>query len=38
MKFRRVVTGHDKNGKAAAKWDSEIESVSGRPGFSRTEV
>lgn len=38
MKIRRVVTGHDENGKAVVKWDSEIESVSGRPGFSRAEM
>jgi quercetin dioxygenase-like cupin family protein len=38
MKIRRVVTGHDQNGKAVVKWDSEIESVSGRPGFARTEM
>ena len=38
MKIRRVVTGHDKSGKAVVKWDSEIESVSGRLGFSRAEM
>ena len=38
MKIRRVVTGHDENGKAVVKWDSKIESVSGRPGFSRAEM
>ncbi len=38
MKARRVVTGHDENGKAVVKWDHEIESVSGRPGFSRAEI
>lgn len=38
MKIRRVVTGHDENGKAVVKWDSEIECVSGRPGFSRAEM
>jgi len=38
MKIRRVVTGHDENGKAVVKWDHEIESVSGRPGFSRAEM
>lgn len=38
MKIRRVVTGHDENGKAMVQWDNEVESVSGRPGFSRTEM
>lgn len=38
MKVRRVVTGHDENGKAVVKWDSKIESVSGRPGFFRAEM
>ena len=34
MKFRRVVTGHNKEGKSCVKWDSEIEPILGRPGFS----
>lgn len=38
MKIRRVVTEHDEEGKAVVKWDSDIESVSGRPGFSRAEI
>jgi len=38
MKIRRVVTGHDENGRAVVKWDKEIESVSGRPGFYRAEM
>ena len=38
MKIRRVVTGHNEEGKAIVKWDSEIESVPGRPGFSRAEM
>ena len=38
MKIRRVVTGHDEDGKAVVKWDSELESVSGRPGFYRSEM
>jgi quercetin dioxygenase-like cupin family protein len=38
MKIRRVVTGHDENGKAVVQWDNEVESVSGRPGFSRVEM
>lgn len=38
MEIRRVVTGHDENGKAIVKWDTKIESVSGRPGFSRADI
>lgn len=38
MKIRRVVTGHDENGKAVVKWDSKVESVPGRPGFFRAEM
>ncbi len=34
MKFRRVVTGHNKEGKSVVKWDRKIEPVPGRPGFS----
>ena len=34
MKIRRVVTDHDKEGKGRVKWDSEVEAVQGRPGFS----
>jgi quercetin dioxygenase-like cupin family protein len=34
MKMRRVVTAIDKDGKSFVKWDSEVEAVSGRPGFS----
>jgi quercetin dioxygenase-like cupin family protein len=34
MKIRRVVTGHNHEGKGIVKWDSEIEAISGRPGFS----
>jgi len=33
MKIRRIVTGHDENGKSMVKWNSEIEARSGRPGF-----
>jgi quercetin dioxygenase-like cupin family protein len=33
MKIRRIVTGHDENGKSMVKWDTEIESQPGRPGF-----
>lgn len=38
MKIRRVVTGHNSDGKAVVKWDSEIESITGRPGFSHAPV
>jgi quercetin dioxygenase-like cupin family protein len=34
MKIRRVVTGHNHEGRSIIKWDSEIEAISGRPGFS----
>jgi quercetin dioxygenase-like cupin family protein len=34
MKIRRVVTGHDKDGKAVVQSDTEIEGKPGRPGFS----
>jgi len=34
MKIRRVVTGHNNKGRSIVKWDSEIEALSGRPGFS----
>jgi quercetin dioxygenase-like cupin family protein len=34
MKIRRVVTGHNNEGRSIIKWDSEIEAISGRPGFS----
>jgi len=34
MKIRRIVTGHNHQGKSIVKWDSEIEAISGRPGFS----
>lgn len=38
MKIRRVVTGHNEEGKAVVKWDSELESIPGRPGFSRVDL
>ena len=38
MGIRRVVTGHNADGKAVVKWDSELESIGGRPGFSYTPV
>ena len=36
MKVRRVVTGHNSEGKSIVKWDSETEAVPGRPGFSQS--
>jgi quercetin dioxygenase-like cupin family protein len=38
MKIRRVVTGHDANGKSMVKWDSDIESRPGRPGFEQVPL
>ena len=38
MKIRRVVTANDNEGKSFIKWDSDIEVVSGRPGFSRSPM
>jgi quercetin dioxygenase-like cupin family protein len=37
MKVRRVVTGHNREGKSVLKWDSEIESKPGRPGFEKVD-
>ena len=37
-KVRRVVTGHDSEGKSVVKWDSEIEVTPGRPGFSQAPM
>ncbi len=37
-KVRRVVTGHDAEGKSLVKWDSEIEVTPGRPGFSQAPM
>jgi len=34
MKIRRVVTGHNDKGRSIVKWVSEVEAISGRPGFS----
>ena len=34
MKIRRIVTGINHEGRAIVKWDSELEAVQGRPGFS----
>ena len=36
MKIRRIVTGHDQNGKSMVKWDSEFETQAGRTGFEQT--
>ena len=38
MKVRRVVTANDNEGKSFIKWDSEIEPISRRPGFSSLEM
>ena len=38
MKIRRVVTGHNKDGKSMVKWDSEIDSIPGRPGFEQVPI
>lgn len=38
MKVRRVVTGHDQEGRSIIKWDSEIEGKPGRPGFERVDL
>ena len=32
-KFRRVVTGFNKDGKSCIKWDTEITPINRRPGF-----
>jgi quercetin dioxygenase-like cupin family protein len=34
MKFRRVVTGVNKEGKSCIKWDAEVTPIPGRPGFT----
>ncbi|MBI5966997.1 MAG: cupin domain-containing protein [Deltaproteobacteria bacterium] len=34
MKIRRIVTGHNNEGRSIVKWDSEVEAIPGRPGFS----
>jgi quercetin dioxygenase-like cupin family protein len=36
--IRRVVTGHNKEGKSIVKWNSEIEVIPGRPGFSQAPM
>ena len=34
MKIRRVVTANNKDGKSFVKWDSDVNAISGRLGFS----
>ncbi len=38
IKIRRVVTGHNSEGKSVVKWDSDIETLQGRPGFSQAPI
>ncbi len=38
MKTRRVVTGVDQNGRSVVKWDNQIESIAGRPGFEQVPL
>ena len=38
MKTRRVVTGHDKDGRSVVKWDTEIESKPGRERFEKVDL
>jgi len=38
MKTRRVVTGHNKDGRSVVKWDSELESKPGRERFEKVEL
>lgn len=37
-KFRRVVTGINKDGKSCVKWDNEIEPAPKRPGFGNVPM
>jgi quercetin dioxygenase-like cupin family protein len=37
-KIRRVVTGHNHEGRGMVKWDGEIEAIPGRPGFSQVPL
>ncbi len=37
-KTRRVVTGHNKDGRSMVKWDAEIESKPGREHFEKTDL
>ena len=34
MKVRRVVTGHNDEGRSVVKWDDEVEDIPGRAGFT----
>jgi quercetin dioxygenase-like cupin family protein len=38
MKVRRVVTGHNKEGKSLIKWDTHIDSKPGRQGFEQVPL
>lgn len=38
MKIRRLVTGHNKDGKSLVKWDTEIDGTPGRNRFEQTTL
>ena len=38
MKIRRIVTGHNENGKSLVKWDSELDMQAGRQGFEQVPL
>ena len=38
MKSRRVVTGHNQDGRSIVKWDTEIEGQPGRAGFENVPL
>ncbi len=38
MKIRRLVTGHNKDGKSLIKWDTEIEGTTGRNRFAQVTL
>ena len=38
MQIRRLVTGHNKDGKSLVKWDTEIEGKPGRNHFEQTTL
>jgi quercetin dioxygenase-like cupin family protein len=38
MKIRRVVTGHNKDGRSSIKWDTVIDSRPGRTGFEQVPL
>jgi mannose-6-phosphate isomerase-like protein (cupin superfamily) len=38
MKARRVVTGHNKDGRSVVKWDTEIASKPGRNRFEKVDL